>query len=216
MKIFSLNLWLLRIVWLLNKIHKTTWWIDPEVFTLSLTPSIIELNLSMLRSTIKPTVLNNLQYHDEQSCRHQLPTSTNQLPAAMNLGIHRSKSSAYHEFGDCWFPGSEEKIGGTAPHPTRAGCGITDEDRRAGEELSTAGEETTVAGVGTGGGTGTSREGSSGSTSDEAGGHDGAVEDDFFSPRWLPARPFPPLMEVRRPELAAGAIGAALLADLKP
>jgi len=115
MKIFSLNLWLLRIVWLLNKIHKTTWWIDPEVFTLSLTPSRIELNLSMLRSTIKPTVLNNLQYHDEQSCRHQLPTSTNQLPAAMNLGIHRSKSSAYHEFGDCWFPGSEEKIGGTAP-----------------------------------------------------------------------------------------------------
>jgi len=155
----------------------------------------------MLRSTIKPIVLNNLQYHDEQSCRHQLPTSTNQLPAAMNLGIHRSKSSAYHEFGDCWFPGSEEKIGGTAPHPTRAGYGITDEDRRAGEELSTAGEETTVAGVGTG---------------DEAGGRDGAVEDDFFSPRWLPARPFPPFVEVRRPELATSAIGAALLADLKP
>jgi len=134
----------------------------------------------------------------------------------MNLGIHRSKSSAYHEFGDCWFPGSEEKIGGTAPHPTRAGCGITDEDRRAGEELSTAGEETTVAGVGTGGGTGTSREGSGGGTGDEAGGHDGAVEDDFFSPKRLPARPFPPLVEVRRPELAAGAIRAALLADLKP
>ena len=99
------------------------------------------------------------------------------------------------------FQVQRKKIGGTAPHPTRAGCGITDEDRRVGEELSTAGEETTVAGVGTG---------------DEAGGRDGAVEDDFFSPRWLPARPFPPLVEVRRPEFAAGAIGAALLADLKP
>ena len=73
-----------------------------------------------------------------------------------------------------------------------------------------------MAGVGTGGGTDTSREGSGGGTGDEAGGRDGAVEDDFFSPRWLPARPFPPLVEVRRPELAAGAIGAALLADLKP
>jgi len=74
-----------------------------------------------------------------------------------------------------------------------------------------------VAGVGTGGGTGTSREGSGGGdTGDEVGGRDGAVEDDFFSPRRLPARPFPPLVEVRRPELAAGAIGAALLVDLKP
>jgi hypothetical protein len=31
-----LQLWLLRIVWSLKKIRKTTWWIDPEIFAQSL------------------------------------------------------------------------------------------------------------------------------------------------------------------------------------